>query len=102
MTVERARRWRAFSFSGTYVPVLPAELLEVLVCPRSRSPLIYFPRGETGDDEAQGFLLCPASRLRYRIDDGVAVMLAEEAEELPAREVDRLVAQARTLGLAIP
>jgi uncharacterized protein YbaR (Trm112 family) len=82
--------------------VLPAELLEVLVCVTSRQPLIYFPRGEADDDEARGFLLCPASRLRYRIDEGVAVMLAEEAEELPAREVDRLVARARTLGLAIP
>ena len=82
--------------------MLPAELLEVLVCVKSRSPLIYFPRGEGDDDEARGFLLCPASRLRYRIEDGVAVMLAEEAEELPAREVDRLVARARALGLAIP
>jgi uncharacterized protein YbaR (Trm112 family) len=82
--------------------VLPSELLEVLVCVKSHAPLIYFPRGEENDDEAQGFLLCPASRLRYRIEDGVAVMLAEEAEELPAREVDRLVARARSLGLAIP
>jgi len=82
--------------------VLPTELLEHLVCVTSRAPLIYFPKGEAGDDEAKAFLLCPASRLRYRIEDGVAVMLVEEAEELPAREVDRLVAQARTLGLAIP
>jgi len=82
--------------------VLPAELLEVLVCVKSREPLIYFPKGEANDDEAQGFLLCPASRLRYRIEDGVAVMLAEEAEELPGREVDRLVGCARSLGLAIP
>jgi uncharacterized protein YbaR (Trm112 family) len=82
--------------------MLPAELLEVLVCVRSRAPLIYFPRGDADDDEARGFLLCPASRLRYRIEAGVAVMLAEEAEELPAREVDRLVARARALGLAIP
>jgi len=80
--------------------MLPSELLEVLVCPRSRGALIYFPRGEAGDDEAKGFLLCPSSRLRYRIDDGVAVMLVEEAEELPAREVERLVDRARALGLA--
>jgi uncharacterized protein YbaR (Trm112 family) len=82
--------------------VLPSELLEVLVCPKSRSPLVYFPRGEADDDEAGGFLLCPASRLRYRIEDGVAVMLVDEAEELQDREVERLVARARSLGLAIP
>jgi uncharacterized protein YbaR (Trm112 family) len=82
--------------------MLPGELLEVLVCPRSRAPLIYFPRGEADDDEAHGFLLCTASRLRYRIEDGVAVMLVEEAEELSARDVDRLLGLARGLGLAIP
>jgi uncharacterized protein YbaR (Trm112 family) len=82
--------------------MLPAELLEVLVCPRSRAPMIYFPRGEAGDDEAAGFLLCPASRLRYRIDDGVAVLLVEEAAELAEAEVERMVERARSLGLAIP
>ena len=82
--------------------MLPSELLEHLVCVSSRAPLIYFPRGEANDDEANGVLLCPASRLRYRIEDGVAVMLVEEAEEVPVREVDRLVARAKALGLAIP
>lgn len=82
--------------------MLPSELLEHLVCVSSRAPLIYFPRGEADDDEAHGFLLCPASRRRYRIEDGVAVMLVEEAEEVPAREVDRLVARAKALGLTIP
>jgi uncharacterized protein YbaR (Trm112 family) len=82
--------------------MLPGELLEVLVCPRSRAPLVYFPRGEADDDEAHGFLLCPASQLRYPIEDGVAVMLVEEAEPLTARDVDRLLGRARSLGLAIP
>jgi uncharacterized protein YbaR (Trm112 family) len=36
-------------------------------------------------------LLCPASRLRYRIDDGVPVLLVEEATELSNEEVERLV-----------
>ena len=82
--------------------MLPGELLEVLVCPKSRARLIYFPRGEADDDESHAFLLCPASRLRYRIEDGVAVMLVEEAEELPPRDVDRLLGRARSLGLTIP
>jgi len=71
--------------------VLPASLLEVLVCPKSKQPLIYF--------EEEGFLLCPASRLRYRIDDGVPVLLIEEATEVAQDEVDRLVKRAKDRGI---
>jgi uncharacterized protein YbaR (Trm112 family) len=71
--------------------VLPASLLEVLVCPKSKQRLIYF--------EEEGFLLCPASRLRYRIDDGVPVLLIDEATELPADEVAQLVQRAKDRGL---
>ncbi len=46
--------------------------------------------------------MCPASRLRYRIDRGVPVMLVEEAEELPAERVEALVARAIELGLSSP
>jgi uncharacterized protein YbaR (Trm112 family) len=82
--------------------VLAAELLDVLVCPKSKQPLIYFPRGsiaapDRSEDDA--FLLCPASRLRYRVDDGIPVLLVDEAVELSAAEVDRLVARAAELGL---
>ena len=71
--------------------MLPASLLEVLVCPKSKQPLIYF--------EEEGFLLCPASRLRYRIDDGVPVLLIEEATEVAQDEVDRLVKRAKDRGI---
>ena len=81
---------------------LPAELLEFLACPRSRRPLIYFPRGEADQNESEGFLLCPESRLRYRVEHGVAVLLIDEAQEVPAADVERLVARAQTLGLPVP
>jgi uncharacterized protein YbaR (Trm112 family) len=81
--------------------VLPSELLEVLVCPKSKQPLVYFPRGEADRDEAAAFLLCPASRLRYPIQDGVPVMLVEEATELEPAAVETLVARARALGLPV-
>jgi uncharacterized protein len=70
---------------------LPRELLDVLVCPKSKQPLVYF--------ETEGFLLCPASRLRYRIDDGVPVLLVDEATEVSAAEIERLLSQAKELGL---
>ncbi len=71
---------------------LSETLLAVLACPKSKQPLVYFPKGEDGADEGKGFLLCPSSRLRYRIDGGVPVLLVEEAQEVEAREVDRLLA----------
>jgi uncharacterized protein YbaR (Trm112 family) len=81
--------------------VLAPALVEVLVCPRSKQPLIYFPRGEDDRDEADGFLLCPASRLRYAIAGGVPVMLVDEATPVEPSAVEALVARARQLGLSL-
>ncbi|RMH42954.1 MAG: Trm112 family protein [Deltaproteobacteria bacterium] len=70
---------------------LDRELLDILVCPKSKQPVIYF--------EQEQFLFCPASRLKYRIDDGIPVMLIEEAEEVDEAAAAALVAQARERGL---
>ena len=70
---------------------LARELLEVLVCPKSKQPLVYF--------EAEQFLLCPSSRLRYRIDEGVPVLLVEEATEVGEVELVSLLKKAKELGL---
>ncbi len=82
--------------------MLAAELVAILVCPKTKQPLVYFPRGEDDSDEAAAFLLCPASRLRYRIDAGVPVLLVEEAQEMRPPDIDRLIARARALGLPVP
>jgi uncharacterized protein YbaR (Trm112 family) len=82
--------------------VLPNDLVDVLVCPRSKQPLIYFPRGEADRDETDGFLLCPASRLRYPIHDGVPVMLVDEATDLAPPALEALLGRARALGLRLP
>ncbi|MDQ3364407.1 MAG: Trm112 family protein [Myxococcota bacterium] len=79
--------------------MLPPELVEILVCPKSKQPLIYFPRGELDEDATNGFLLCVASRLRYRVEDGVPVMLVDEASEVAPGTLERLVERARELGL---
>lgn len=69
------------------------ELL--LRCVACRGRLIYFPE--------ERFLFCPASRLRYAItEEGIPVMLLDEAEQLSESEAQALVAQARELGLSIP
>ena len=71
---------------------LARELLDVLVCPKSKQPLVYF--------ESDGFLFCPASKLKYRIDNGVPVILVEEATALEAAEAALLLKRAKDLGLS--
>lgn len=75
------------------------ELLDLLVCPESRQPLVHLAPGVAGEGE---YLLCPASRLRYRVDGGLPVMLVDEAERLSAAEVERLVGLARARGARVP
>ncbi len=92
-----------FSVSGVLRErVLSADLISRLRCAKTHEPLIYFPRGEANRDEAAAFLVCPGSRLRYRIDAGVPVMLIDEAEQLAPTVIVQLVALARTLGLPVP
>lgn len=55
------------------VPIDP-RLLEVLVCPLTKGPLIY--------DRAAGELISRAASLAYPIRDGIPIMLAEEARRL--------------------
>jgi uncharacterized protein len=57
--------------------VVPPDLLEMLVCPQCKGALVL--RGRDGNHEA---LDCAACRLSYLIDDGIPVMLVEEAQPL--------------------
>ena len=54
------------------------KLLEILVCPLCKGPLVY--------RKAEGELLCKADRLAYPIREGIPVMLEEEAREVKADE----------------
>jgi uncharacterized protein len=79
--------------SAPLAAALPAELLEILVCPQSKAALVYIHARDASDPAGGDFLLCPTSRLKYRIEAGVPVMLVDEAEELSADAVDRLIRQ---------
>ena len=70
---------------------LDARLLEILACPADKGPLLYF------DDEQM--LYNPRLRLRYRVEDGIPVMLTEEASTADDAEHARLVAKAEADGL---
>lgn len=54
------------------------KLLEVLVCPQTRTTLRY--------DKAKQELISDAARLAYPVRDGVPIMLIDEARELGADE----------------
>jgi uncharacterized protein YbaR (Trm112 family) len=54
------------------------KLLEVLVCPHSRTPLRY--------DKAKQELISDTARLAYPVRDGVPIMLIDAARELDADE----------------
>lgn len=52
---------------------LSPDLLSILVCPACKGDLAYA--------QTEATLTCNACRLRYRIVDGIPVMLVEEAEK---------------------
>ncbi len=54
------------------------RLLEILVCPLCKGPLVY------RKDEAS--LVCKADRLAFPIKDDIPVMLEEEARKLAPEE----------------
>lgn len=54
------------------------KLLEVLVCPQTRTPLRY--------DRDKRELISDAAHLAYPVRDGVPIMLIDEARELGANE----------------
>jgi uncharacterized protein len=54
------------------------KLLEVLVCPQTRTALRY--------DKARQELISDKARLAYPVRDGVPIMLIDEARELGADE----------------
>lgn len=61
---------------------MDAKLLDILVCPLCKSPLLY--------RKAEQELICKADRLAYPIQDDIPVMLADEARVLTAEEVEKL------------
>ena len=54
------------------------RLLEILVCPSCKGPLLY--------KRAQAELICRACRLAYPIQDDIPVMLEDEARRIPPDE----------------
>ena len=58
------------------------KLLEILVCPVTKGPLIY--------DKTNQELISKAARLAYPIRDDIPVMLENEARSLSEEEIESL------------
>jgi tetraacyldisaccharide 4'-kinase len=54
------------------------KLLDILVCPLCKGKLVY--------KKEQKELICKADRLAFPIEDGIPVMLEDEARKLEADE----------------
>ena len=57
---------------------MDAKLLQILVCPVTKGPLIY--------DKKNNELISTSARLAYPIRDGIPVMLEDEARRLAPDE----------------
>jgi len=66
-------------------------LLEILACPEDKGPLLYFEDEDT--------LYNPRLRRRYRIVDGIPVLLVDEAETVSEEEHARLEQKAAAEGV---
>ena len=53
---------------------LPDDLLEILACPKCRGDLEYRRSPES--------LVCHACRLVYQVEDGIPILLIDEAKPL--------------------
>jgi len=57
---------------------MDSKLLDILVCPLCKSPLLY--------RKPENELICKADRLAFPIRDGIPIMLEDEARRLPVEE----------------
>jgi uncharacterized protein YbaR (Trm112 family) len=61
---------------------MDTKLLDILVCPLCKSPLVYKKSAQE--------LICKADRLAYKIADGIPVMLVDEARKLTPEEIEEI------------
>ncbi len=62
--------------------MIDKKLLEILVCPLCKGPLVYRAEPES--------LVCRAERLAFPVDDDIPVLLEEAAEPLGIEDIDAL------------
>ena len=53
------------------------ELLKILVCPVTKGPLVY--------DKEKNELISKSAKLAYRIEDGIPILLENEARKISGK-----------------
>lgn len=71
--------------------MLSAKLLDILVCPADRGPLLY----------VENTLYNPRLRRAYRIEDGIPVLLVDEATDVDDEHHAQFVAAADVSGAGL-
>ena len=61
---------------------MDAKLLELLVCPVTKGPLVYLRESQE--------LVSRSARLAYPVRDGIPILLENEAREISDEELERL------------
>ena len=61
---------------------MDARLLDVLVCPLCKGPLVY--------DKSAQELICKGDKLAFQIRDDIPIMWADQARSLTADEIAAL------------
>lgn len=57
--------------------MLDPKLLEILACPQCKNPVVPLPDHSALD--------CEHCKLRYRVEQGIPIMLVEEAVAIPQK-----------------
>lgn len=57
---------------------MDAKILDILVCPLCKGPLLF--------KKAENELICKPDRLAFPIRDGIPVMLQDEARKIPDQD----------------
>ncbi len=70
--------------------MLDDTLLSIVVCPADRGPLLLVPQ-----EDGTQVLYNPRLRRAYRIEDGIPVLLIDEARDVGVDEHARLMERAR-------
>lgn len=87
-----ARCWRGSINCSmqSYHPPMDAKLIELLVCPVTKGPLLL--------DREKNELVSRSARLAYPVRDGIPIMLEAEARTLSDEEIDQLPARTPLAG----
>ena len=71
---------------------LDPMLLEILACPEDKGPLFYL--------EDENSLYNPRLQRIYRVEDGIPIMLIDEADEVDENEHKRIIEKVESDGIS--